>query len=103
MTISSTSSLSEILTAGYTAPETTTTDEWTTLEIPTTMATNMALIGTWSVNIGAFSNDLTTFFTNCALDLNYCALEYYENNFDGLALGVDNNWTEDSSLTGTLY
>lgn len=62
----------------------------------------MALIGEWYINVGAFSNDLTTFFTDCALDLKHCDLEYYENNFDGLALGVDNNWTSDSSLTTDL-
>jgi hypothetical protein len=67
------------------------------------MTDKMALIGTWYVNIGVFYNDLTTFLTDCALDLKYCNLEYYENFFDGLALGVDNNWTKDTSLTTSLY
>ena len=62
----------------------------------------MALIGAWYVNVGAFSNDLSTFFAYCALNHKYCQLEFYDNNFDGLALGVDNNWISDSSLTTNL-
>lgn len=45
---------------------------------------------------------MTTFLADCADDLNYCALEYYENNFDGLALGVNNDWTKDTSKTTTF-
>lgn len=47
MTITSASSLADILTDSYTAPDTSTTDSWAVLELPTAMADGMANIGTW--------------------------------------------------------